>query len=145
MNFVLKTQNLMQTLKLKYLSAETTLVRYLIMRVKIKNIICNTLIFTVEPGEQCDCGNYESDCNDPCCYPAHISSYERSLNSSAKSCQRTERYWCLNRPEIYYGFYLPWAVILIVSITILIALYVDFQKEKRFFRHITETRIRIIN
>ena len=136
----------MQTLKLKYLNAETTLVRYQIVHTYVhKNGISKNSIPSVEPGEQCDCGNNESDCNDPCCYPAHISRYERSLNSSAKSCQRTERYWCLNRPEIFYGFYLPWAVILIVSITILIALYVDFQKEKRFFKHITETRIRIIN
>ena len=28
----------------------------------------------VEPGEECDCGDDEVLCDDPCCYPAHIRS-----------------------------------------------------------------------
>ena len=30
----------------------------------------------VEPGEECDCGDDQESCDDPCCYPAHI----RSVN-----------------------------------------------------------------
>ena len=26
----------------------------------------------VEPGEECDCGDDQLTCDDPCCYPAHI-------------------------------------------------------------------------
>ena len=37
----------------------------------------------VEAGEECDCGEEEVRCDDPCCYPAIISQAERSANISA--------------------------------------------------------------
>ena len=34
-----------------------------------------------EPGEECDCGETELDCDDPCCYPAIISPGEGSRHA----------------------------------------------------------------
>ena len=99
----------------------------------------------VEPGEECDCGMNQTICDDPCCYPAIISIDERSANNSAKSCQRTERQWCHTRPGIVFGFYLPWAVIVCAIIFICVILYRDWHRQKRFFKHITENRVRIID
>ena len=33
----------------------------------------------LEPGEQCDCGETELECGDPCCYPAIISPGEGQI------------------------------------------------------------------
>ena len=83
-------------------------------------------------------------CDDPCCYPARISSYERSLNSSAVPCQMNTRSQCLVRPGLKYGFYLPWAVIVITIVIIGLILRRDWYGEKRLFSHITKHPVRIV-
>jgi len=98
----------------------------------------------VEEGEQCDCGMNQTLCNDPCCYPAFISSYERSLNSSAFPCHWNTRTQCLIRPGLKYGFYLPWAVILIFIVVFGFILRHDWYGDKRLFTHITEHPVKII-
>ena len=99
----------------------------------------------VEPGEECDCGMNATLCDDPCCYPAIISDSERAANISAKSCQRTSRAKCLTPPGLLFGFYLPWAVILATLIILGIVLRHDWYGQKRFFSHITQQHVRIIN
>ena len=95
----------------------------------------------VEDGEECDCGLDHFVCNDPCCYPAYISDSERSANVSAKSCQRTERYWCQYKPGIVYGFYVPWAVITSICLILFGILYRDWHRSRLLFKHITENRV----
>lgn len=98
----------------------------------------------VEPGEECDCGQDEVACDDPCCYPAHISASERSANDSALPCSRAARTRCLTPPELFYGIYLP--LIFIFTITILVAVFLrhDWTRDKSLFKHVTEGNIRIV-
>ena len=67
--------------------------------------VCGDLVVE-EPQEECDCGYDYLQCQvfvnltkkkdaiygfslqDPCCYPAVISDYDRGLNASAKPCTR---------------------------------------------------------
>jgi len=98
----------------------------------------------VEIGEDCDCGMNQTVCDDPCCYPARISSYERWLNSSAVPCQWNTRNQCHLPPGLKYGFYLPWAVILIAIVIIGCILRRDWYGEKRLFSHITKHPVRIL-
>jgi len=98
----------------------------------------------VEPGEECDCGQDQVSCDDPCCYPAHISASERSSNDSALPCSRAARTKCLTPPELFYGIYLP--LIFIFTITILVAVFLrhDWTRDKSLFKHVTEGNIRIV-
>jgi len=98
----------------------------------------------VEEGEQCDCGMNQTLCNDPCCYPAFISSYERSLNSSAFPCQWNTRTKCLIRPGLKYGFYFPWAVILTFIVAFAFILHRDWNGKRRLFAHITDYPVIIV-
>ena len=75
----------------------------------------------VEAGEECDCGEDEVRCDDPCCYPAIITHTERSANSSALPCSLTLRTGCVTPPHIMYGIYLP--VLFIFIITLLITVF----------------------
>lgn len=98
----------------------------------------------VEEGEDCDCGMNHTVCNDPCCYPALISAYERSLNSTAFACHYNTRSQCLIRPGLKYGFYVPWAVILVFIVVFGFILRHDWYGEKRLFSHITKHPVRIV-
>ena len=98
----------------------------------------------VEDGEECDCGLNATECNDPCCYPAIISDYERGRNESALSCSRTARSQCLTRPGMVYGFYVPWAVIICAVILISLILKRDWSSKRALFSHITKNNIRIV-
>jgi len=98
----------------------------------------------VEPGEECDCGNAQETCTDPCCYPAHISLSERASNHSALPCSRTSRTRCVTPPELFYGIYMPLAFILCVVILISVFLRHDWTRNKSLFKHITEGNIRIV-
>ena len=64
--------------------------------------VCGDLVVE-DPAEECDCGFDYLQCQvfplrtrnisyyiiqDPCCYPAVISDYDRDLNASAKPCTR---------------------------------------------------------
>jgi hypothetical protein len=89
-------------------------------------------------------GMNQTVCDDPCCYPARISSYERWLNSSAVPCQWNTRNQCHLPPGLKYGFYLPWAVILIAIVIIGCILRRDWYGEKRLFSHITKHPVRIL-
>ena len=75
----------------------------------------------VEPGEECDCGGDEVTCDDPCCYPAHISPGERAANRSALPCSSTGRAGCLTPAHLMYGIYLP--VLFIFIITVLLTVF----------------------
>jgi len=98
----------------------------------------------VEEGEQCDCGMNQTQCNDPCCYPAFISSYERNLNSSAFPCHLNTRTKCLRRPALLYGFYIPWTVIIIFIIVFGFLLRQDWYGDKRLFSHLTQYPVKIV-
>ena len=99
----------------------------------------------MEPGEECDCGPDIYHCNDPCCYPANIPLKEKLYyNKSAISCYLNESHYCLSSSPLVYGFYVPMAVILIVTIIIIFVLKQDWTKDKKLFRHITEGNIRVI-
>ena len=105
--------------------------------------ICGNSI--VEPGEECDCGPDIYHCNDPCCYPANIPLNEKLYyNKSAISCYVNESHYCLSSSPLVYGFYVPMAVILIVTIIIIFVLKQDWTKDKKLFRHITEGNIRVV-
>jgi len=98
----------------------------------------------VEPGEECDCGDTQETCTDPCCYPAHISPSERASNHSALPCTRTSRTRCVTPPELFYGIYMPLAFILTVVILVSVFLRHDWTRDKSLFKHITEGNIRIV-
>jgi len=98
----------------------------------------------VEPGEECDCGDTQETCNDPCCYPAHIGYSERSANDSALPCSRTARARCVIPPELFYGIYMPLGFIFTVGILISVFLRHDWTRDKSLFKHITEGNIRIV-
>eukprot|EP00090_Calanus_glacialis_P032140 TRINITY_DN53321_c0_g1_i1.p1 TRINITY_DN53321_c0_g1~~TRINITY_DN53321_c0_g1_i1.p1 ORF type:complete len:389 (-),score=99.90 TRINITY_DN53321_c0_g1_i1:73-1239(-) len=98
----------------------------------------------VEPGEECDCGDSQEACTDPCCYPAHIGYSERSANDSALPCSRTARARCVTPPELFYGIYMPLGFILTVVILVSVFLRHDWSRDKSLFKHITEGNIRIV-
>ena len=99
----------------------------------------------VEPGEECDCGNDQESCSDPCCYPAHISESERNVNDSAQPCSRTARTRWVTPPELFYGIYMPFGFIFTMMILMSVFLRHDWKRDKSFFRHITEGNVRIVN
>lgn len=112
-------------------------------RPEVQVSICGNRV--VEPGEECDCGQDDFDCNDRCCYPAKISASDLWWNDSAVSCSRTARALCVSPPALVYGFYVPLAVIPLVSILVGFFLWRDWRKDKKLFRHITEGNIRIVS
>ncbi len=100
----------------------------------------------VEPGEECDCGHNRTVCNDPCCYPAIIPRDERLSNQSfALPCSRNSRPSCLMRSGMIYGFYLPWAFILVSVIALALVLYRDWHGKRECFKHLSSQQIRIVN
>ncbi len=110
---------------------------------EIKFSICGNGI--VEDGEMCDCGFTDVECNDPCCYPAFISEYERSQNSTAKYCQRTDRRNCLTRPGLMFGIFVPWTMIFVIVFLTCLLLVYDWRHGKTCFTHIASGNIRIVN
>ena len=46
------------------------------------------------PGEECDCGQSWSECEDPCCYPATLTPADLAANSSALPCTRHQQVTC---------------------------------------------------
>lgn len=99
----------------------------------------------VEPGEQCDCGYDEWQCNDPCCYPAVISTSERGHNDTAQPCSRNQRKRCVTPVGLMYGVYIPLAIIVILAVLVTVLLRHDWSRDKLFFKHVTEGNIRIVN
>ena len=75
----------------------------------------------LEAGEQCDCGEDQLTCDDPCCYPAHVSPQERAANSSAQPCSRAARTRCMTTAEVMYGLYIP--VLFIFTVTVLMSVF----------------------
>ena len=117
----------------------------------------------VEPGEECDCGMGPLDCNDECCYPAHISSSDRvrhnhqilkvssihfiffqAANKTAIPCSRTTRYKCMYPTSLVFGLYLPFTVIFLSIVVIAFFLRRDWKNDKRCFTHITQGNVRIV-
>ena len=46
--------------------------------------------------EECDCGVDYTQCDDPCCYPAHISPWDTWMNKSAVPCRRNAKIACID-------------------------------------------------
>lgn len=99
----------------------------------------------LEPGEQCDCGYDEWACNDPCCYPAIISTAERGRNDSAQPCSTNLRKRCVTPVGLMYGVYIPLAIIVVIIVLVTVLLRHDWSRDKLFFKHVTEGNIRIVN
>ena len=99
----------------------------------------------VEGGEECDCGDDQETCDDPCCYPAHIGAAERGANDSALPCSRTERRRCVTPASLMFGVYMPLAFILVMLVLTGVLLRNDWVRDKKFFVHITEGNVRIVN
>jgi len=99
----------------------------------------------LEAGEQCDCGKDQLTCDDPCCYPAHVSPQERAANSSAQPCSRAARTRCITTAEVMYGLYIP--VLFIFTMTVLMSVFLrhDWTRDKSLFKHVTEGNIRIVS
>ncbi|XP_040566726.1 disintegrin and metalloproteinase domain-containing protein 10 [Lepeophtheirus salmonis] len=109
----------------------------------VETAICGNYI--VEPGEECDCGLEDHDCADFCCYPAHISVYDRYQNMKAVPCTRNfDRYHCKYPPLLVYGIYFPFGFIIACTFIIFFTLRWDWRGQKMFFQHIRENQIHII-
>ena len=76
----------------------------------------------LEAGEDCDCGQTELTCDDPCCYPALISPQERSANTSARPCSTAARAVCLTPTHVMYGLYIPLLFIFVMVVLITVFL-----------------------
>ena len=104
--------------------------------------ICGNKI--VEPGEECDCGSDVYHCNDPCCYPASISLDEKLYNNSAIPCYKNKSRLCVRNTTLIFGVYIPFTVIILVTLAVSYILKRDWTKDKKLFRHITHGNIRIV-
>merc|ERR1712029_788756 len=73
--------------------------------------------------EECDCGVDFTLCDDPCCYPAHISPWDVWMNKSAVPCRRNAKIACVDpfRSIINYCLIAPW--IFIGSSSVMIAIW----------------------
>ena len=76
----------------------------------------------LEAGEDCDCGQTELTCDDPCCYPALISPQERAANTSARPCSTAARAVCLTPTHVMYGLYIPLLFIFVMMVLITVFL-----------------------
>ena len=71
------------------------------------------------PGEECDCGQSWSECEDPCCYPATLTEEDLATNSSALPCTRNTGPLCRANPGqtfLQYGLLIPFLVILVLVV-----------------------------
>jgi len=102
--------------------------------------VCGDLVVE-DPAEECDCGFDYLQCQDPCCYPAVISDYDRDLNASAKPCTRNQKEVCISpfQAPIKYGLVFPFAFILLLVLLLAVLLWLDWRYGKRMlYFHITE-------
>ena len=100
--------------------------------------------YILEPGEECDCGPTFEDCNDACCYAAHIGPADRLLNATAVPCGRHAAYRCTHPVGLVYGVYVPLVVLLLAVVGLGVCLSRDWKGEKRWFRHITRGNVKIV-
>jgi len=87
----------------------------------------------VTPGvEECDCGVDYTQCNDPCCYPAHISPWDQWINKTAVPCRRNAKIACVDpfRSIINYGLIAPWIFIGSSSIVIGVCLVIVRKRQQ---------------
>jgi len=113
----------------------------------------------VDPGEECDCGEDEEHCYDPCCFPARVlvsdkendpervvwvNGEKKTKPSKRLSCTRHTLPRCVNPPALVYGIYVPLAVIAIVFGVLFVFLRRDWKHQRRCFEHITRGNVRII-
>lgn len=94
-----------------------------------------------EPFEECDCGKDYLECEDPCCYPAVLSQYDKDLNSSALPCHRNQKQVCLAPYEapLKFGLLFPFLFILLLVLVLAAVLWLDWRHGKRrLYFHITE-------
>merc|ERR1719357_761853 len=102
--------------------------------------VCGDLVVE-DPAEECDCGFDYLQCQNPCCYPAVISDYDRDLNASAKPCTRNQKEVCISpfQAPIKYGLVFPFAFILLLVLLLAVLLWLDWRYGKRMlYFHITE-------
>ena len=99
----------------------------------------------LEPGEECDCGIDVYHCDDPCCYPANISLEERRYNKRAIPCYVNKSHLCVKNSPLIFGVYVPFTVIILVTLIFAYILKQDWAKDKQLFRHVTDGNIRIVS
>jgi len=94
-----------------------------------------------DPHEECDCGMDYFQCQDPCCYPAVISDYDRELNASAKPCHRNQKEVCVTpyQAPLKFGLLFPFLFILLLVLLLALILWMDWRfGKRRLYFHITE-------
>ncbi len=98
----------------------------------------------VEPGEECDCGDNEMDCDDPCCYPAHLADWQRAQNATARPCSRSQTFDCRHPAGLVWGVYAPLTFLLVNVIVVAVIVRSDWKRKRRCFTHVTEGNVRIV-
>ena len=76
------------------------------------------------------------DCNDLCCYAAHVDPHDRFANKTAIPCSRNEKWHCRHPPSLIFGLYVPWAFIAASSVVAAVVFNRDWKGQgwnsKRF-------------
>ncbi len=127
--------------------------RTLLLSIIIKNMRLCAFVKKIDPGEECDCGLDPEDCNDSCCYPAHLSLDMRLGVAdreaySAQPCTRPRPgdrlFDCGRHTGLYFGVVYPAMFAALFAAAAAAVMFVDWRGSKKLFGHITQGDVRIV-